>query len=101
MYGFPVQFFFCFVFFENSDNPCHKLVPKGKKISKHLLSPPTPPTPPISKLFSCKPAEKNIDAGGMGGVQKREFLSQMIVLPQLMARIVEFLVRIFKCLEFS
>ena len=75
MYGFPVQFLFCFVFFENSDNPCHKLVPKGKKISKHLLSPPTPPTPPISKLFSCKPAEKNIDAGGMGGPEKGIFVS--------------------------
>ena len=100
MYGFPVQFFFCFVFFENSDNPCHKLVAKGKK-SPNICCPPLPPLPPrFQSCFLASLLKKTLMQGGWG-VQKREFLSQMIVLPQLMARIVEFLVRIFKCLEFS
>ena len=37
--------------------------------------------------FTLLPAEKNIDAGGRV-VQKKEFSSQMIVLPQFVAMIV-------------
>ena len=33
------------------------------------------PHPPISKLFSCKPAEKNIDAGEKGGPEKEISIS--------------------------
>ena len=33
------------------------------------------PHPPISKLFSCKPAVKNIDVGGKGGPEKEIFIS--------------------------
>ena len=75
MYGFPVQFFFCFVFFENSDNPCHKLVPKGKKISKHLLSPPTPPTPRFQSCFLASLLKKTLMQGGWGGPEKGIFVS--------------------------
>ena len=58
------------------------------------------PHPPISKLFSCKPAVKNIDVGGKGGVQKRKFSSQMIVLPQFMARIVDHYTWVFTSRNF-